>query len=153
LKPLESILGEHPFFSDLEPTHLKLLAECASEMRFEAGQVICRQGEEANSFYLIRQGRVILEAMGPQSGFIAIQTLDAGEVLGWSWLVPPHRWRFQGRAVEPARLLALDGRRLRDWCEENPDLGYKLLKRFVQIMAQRLEATRLLLVDMFGARV
>jgi CRP-like cAMP-binding protein len=152
VKSLETVLGEHPFFVDLEPGDLELLAGCATDARFEAGQIICRQGDEANQFYLIRQGRVALEVMAPQRGFVAIQTLDAGEVLGWSWLVPPHRWRFQGRAVEPTRLLALDGKRLRQQCEEAPDLGYQLLKRFVQIMAQRLEATRLQLVEALAAR-
>ena len=151
MQNLVSVLAEHPFFQDLEPSHLELLAKFTTDARFEVGQVLFRQEEEANHFYVIRQGRVALELVAPR-GFITVQTVDAGEVLGWSWLVPPHRWRFQARAVEPTRAVALDGKRLRAECEANPDLGYQLLKHFVQIMAQRLEATRLQLADLVGAR-
>jgi CRP-like cAMP-binding protein len=78
--------------------------------------------------------------------------LAAGEVLGWSWLIPPYHWKFDARAIEQTRALALDGKCLRTKCEEDHDLGYELLKRFAQIMEERLQATRLQLLDVYGLR-
>ena len=148
----ESILAGHSFFRDLQPAHLQVLAGCAANVRFNTGQIICKEGDEADYFYLIRHGRVVVEIEGREQTPVAVQALDPNEVLGWSWLVPPHRWRFQARAVEDTRALALDGKCLRTKCEEDRDLGYELLKRFVQIMAQRLEATRWQLADTYDMR-
>jgi CRP-like cAMP-binding protein len=119
-------------------------------VRFDAGQFIFREGEEAHQFYIIRGGKVALEIFSPERGSIIIDTLESGEVLGWSWLVPPYQWRFDARASELTRAIALDGKCLRKKCEQHHDLGYELLKRFADIMAQRLDATRLQLMDMYG---
>ena len=91
----------------MKQEHMDLLVGCASNVRFETGQFILREGEEANSFYLLRQGKAALEIHAPGRGPISIQTLGAGEVLGWSWLVPPYRWRFDARATELTRAIAL----------------------------------------------
>ena len=77
-------------------------------------------------------------------------TVDAGEILGWSWLLPPYQWKFNARAMESIRAIALDGKCLRTKCEENHDLGYELLKRFAQVIEKRLEATRLQLLDVYA---
>ena len=79
-----------------------------------------------------------------------IRSREAGEILGWSWLVPPYRWHFDARAVELTRAIALDGKCLREKCEEDHDLGYEVMRRFVVIIAQRLEETRLQLLDVYG---
>ena len=147
---LENILAEHPFFNGLEARYLQLAVGCASNVRFEAGQYILRYGEEADNFYLIRHGKVALEVFAPNRGTITIQTLEAGEILGWSWLIPPYRWRFDARAMELTRAIALDAKCLRAKCEEDHDLGYELLKRFAYIMGQRLEAARLQIMDVYG---
>ena len=152
METLERILSQHPFFEALEPEYLKLLVGCASNVRFEAGAYIFRRGEEANQFYLIRQGRVALEIFAPQRPPISIATLEKDDVLGWSWAVAPYYWRMDARAVEPTRAFALDGKCLRTKCEQNHDLGYEVLKRFAQIMEQRLEATRLQLLDVYAVR-
>ncbi len=150
---LERILGEHPFFGGMEEPYLQLFVDCASNVRFSAGEMIFREGDEANTFYLIRHGRVALETSAPERGTAIIQTLDEGEVLGWSWLVAPFRWRFDARAMEPVRAIALDGRCLRGRSEEDHDLGYELMKRCAQVMEQRLQATRLQLLDVYGGGV
>jgi len=150
METLERILSAHPFFQALEPGYLDLLIGCAANVRFEAGQFLFRTGEEANQFFLIRQGRVALELNTPGGPPLTLQTLGEGEILGWSWLIPPHYWMFDARAVEPTRALALDGKCLRVKCEANHDLGYELLKRFAHIMEQRLQATRLQLMDLYG---
>ncbi len=152
MRTLETILAEHPFFEGLPDKHLKVIVGCASNVSFEEGETIFREGEEANRFYLIRQGRVALQVYAAGIGTITIQTLDAGDILGWSWLVPPYRWHFDARAVEPVRAIALDGECLRRKCEEDHDLGYELLKRFAEIITQRLQATRLQLLDVYGLR-
>jgi len=153
METLERILGEHPFFEGLEPEYLKLLVGCASNVRFQAGAYLFREGEEASHFYLIRQGRVAVEIYAPQRPPIVVQTLEGGDILGWSWLIPPYHWRFDARVVEPARAIALDGKCLRSKCEENHDLGYALLKRFAHIVEQRLEATRMQLLDVYATHV
>ena len=152
MQTLEPVLAEHPFFQGLAPEYLRVLVGCASNVRFEAGQQIFREGEEANEFYLIRHGKVALEVYVPGRGSITIQTLGVGEILGWSWLVAPFQWRFDARAVELTRAIALDGKCLRTKCEDDPRLGFALLKRFAHVMTERLQATRLQLLDVYGNR-
>lgn len=152
MRTLETILAEHPFFARLDPHYLQIIAGCATNVVFEAGQMIFREGEPANRFYLIRQGRVALEVHAAGVGTITIQTLDSGDILGWSWLVPPYRWHFDARAVELTRAIALDGECLRHKCEQDHSLGYELLKRFAEIITQRLQATRLQLLDVYSSR-
>lgn len=150
METLEETLSEHPFFQGLEPGYLQLAAGCASNTRFDAGEFIFREGEEANQFYLIRHGKVSLEVFAPNRGSLVIQTLDEGDILGWSWLIPPYQWRFDAKALELTRAIALDGKCLRNKCEEDHDLGYELLKRFTAILGQRLDATRFQLLDLYG---
>lgn len=150
MKTLEPYIAEHPFLKNLEPQHLKILVGCASNVRFDAGQFILREGEEANNFYIIRHGKVSLEIFTPDRGPITIQTIGDGEVLGWSWLIPPYHWHYDARALELTRAIALDGKCLRMKCEQDHDLGYELLKRFAHIITQRLEATRIQLLDVYG---
>jgi CRP/FNR family cyclic AMP-dependent transcriptional regulator len=147
---LERILKEHPFFAGLAEQYIKLLVGCASNVVFQPGEFLFREGEEANAFYIIRHGRVVIETFVPERGPIAIQSRTEGEVTGWSWLVPPYKWHFDARALELTRAIALDGKCLRTKCEEDHDLGYVMMKRFVQIVAQRLDATRLQLMDFYG---
>jgi CRP-like cAMP-binding protein len=128
------------------------LLGCASNVRFDAGQFILREGEDANYFYLIRHGKVALEIFAGHRGPITVETLEDGDIVGWSWLFPPYRWRFDARAVEITRAIALDGKCLRTKSEQDHDLGYELLKRFARIVEERLQATRLQLLDVYEVR-
>jgi len=150
METLEPILAAHPFFEGLEPKYMQLITGCASNVRFEAGTYIFREGEAASRFYIIRQGKVALETFAAQRGSITIETIEAGEVLGWSWLFPPYRWHFDARVVELTRAISLDGVCLRTKGEADHDLGYELVKRVAQILMQRLQATRLQLLDVYG---
>jgi CRP-like cAMP-binding protein len=152
METLRPILAMHPFFADLASHHIDVLVGCASNVRFAAGTFLFHAGEEANSFFLLRQGRVALEMAAPGRASITVQTLREGEILGWSWLIPPYHWMLDARAVEPTRALALDGKCLRTKCEADHDLGYELLKRFAHIIELRLEATHLQLLDVYGER-
>ena len=147
---LERVLLEHPLLKGCHPQYIQLLVACASNVRFNAGEVIFRQGEEASLFYLIRHGKVALEIPDSGRGPIIIQTLAEGDVLGWSWAITPYRWHFDARAVELARAIALDGRCLRDKCEVDHDLGYEVMRRVAHVMEHRLQATRLQLLDVYG---
>ena len=152
METLERIIAEHPFFADLEPKFTELMVGCASNVRFKKGDYIFREGDPANTFYLVREGKVAVETIAPQHGPIIVATLQAGEILGWSWLLAPYRWKHQARVQDNVRAIALDGKCLRGKCEENHDLGYEILKRFARIIEQRLESTRLQLLDVYALR-
>ena len=150
METLQVYLSEHPFLSDLEHHHVNLLVSCASNIRFDAGQNIFREGDEASQFYIIRHGKIALEIYTPNRGSLTIATVGEGEVLGWSWLFPPYHWHFDARAIELTRAIALDGKCLRKKCEEDHDLGYELLKRFSHIIMERLKATRIQMIDLYN---
>ena len=152
IQTLEPILAAHLFFQDLDPRYLKLIVGCAANVRFEAGHFIFHEGDEANQFYLIRHGSVSLEIFAPHRGPIKTQTLGEGDVLGWSWLFPPYHWSCDARAVTLTRAIALDGACLRAKCEGDHELGYELLKRFAHVIMDRLSATRLQLLDVYGSQ-
>ncbi len=152
METLERIITEHPFFVGLDDAFTNLMVGCASNVRFKAGTYILKEGDPANTFYLIREGKVAVEVLAPQRPPIIISTLSNGEILGWSWLLPPFQWKFHARAVEDVRAIALDGKCLRTKCEENHDLGYEILKRFARIIELRLDATRLQLLDVYAVR-
>ena len=149
MENLERILTEHPFLAGMSAKHIKTLVGCASNVSFKENEYIFKEGVAANSFYFIRHGRVQIETHVPQRGPLVIRSREAGEVLGWSWLVPPYKWHFDARAVEITRAIALDGECLRGKCEEDHDLGYEIMKRFNLIIAERLEQTRFQLMDVY----
>lgn len=150
METIEPLLVSHPVFSGLKPEHFKLLVGCASNVVFNEGQAIFHEGEEANKFFIIRHGRVIVETYSPEKGTVGIQSCGPGDVLGWSWLVSPFRWHFDARATEQSRLIALDATCLRTKCDNDHDLGYAMMKVFTEIITDRLEATRLQLLDVYG---
>ena len=150
MKTLSDELLEHPFFEGLNEDYVRMIASCGANAAFNPGQVIAAEGDDANEFYAIRKGRVAIQIHAAPVGTALMQTLDDGDILGWSWLFPPHRWSVEARAVQQVRAIKLDGKCLRGKCEKDPAMGYELMKRFSQIMLQRLEATRLQLLDLYG---
>jgi CRP/FNR family transcriptional regulator, cyclic AMP receptor protein len=150
MESLERIIAAHRFFAGLESYYVGLLVGCASNVRFEPGTYIFKEGGEANEFYLIRAGKVALEVFAPQRRPIIVRTMGEGDVLGWSWLLPPYQWRFHARAVETTRAFSLDGKCLRGKCEQNHDLGYELLKRFAHVIEEQVVAAHYQLVDVYS---
>ena len=150
---LSSLLADQPFFTGISQGDLELLAGCASNAVFKRGETLFEEGQPADTFYLIRYGRVAVEIYAPQAGAITIQTLGEGDVVGWSWLFPPYRWQHDARALDLTRTLAFDGACLRGKCDEDPKLGYELMKRFSRIMIDRLNAARLQILDVYGEPV
>jgi CRP/FNR family transcriptional regulator, cyclic AMP receptor protein len=150
MQTLEPLIKEHPFFKDLEPAHLQLIVGCARNERHEEGEMLFREGQEANWFYVIREGQVALEVHVPGRGAVILQTLSDGDVLGTSWLFPPYRWQFSAHVLHATRLLAFDGKCLRGKCDNDHHLGYTLARRAAQILMKRLDAARLQLMDLYG---
>lgn len=149
---IKQVLAEHPFLKGLTEEQFVTIAGCAYDATFESGEFIFREGQEANSFYILTHGRVALEVFTPGRGPINIETLSEGEVLGWSWMFPPYHWHFDARSLELTRAIAFDGRCLRIKCEDDHELGYQLVMRFANVMAGRLQATRMQLIDVYGVR-
>lgn len=150
MRGIDQLLREHPFFVGLDDAALTLLADCAANRHMRVGEYLYREGDPAETFFVIRHGRVALEAPTPTAGPLVVETLDDGEVLGWSWLVPPHRWQWDARAVTSTSVVVFDGTCLRGKCDEDPKLGYALLQRVAQVMLARLQATRVRLLDLYG---
>lgn len=147
---LSRLLREHPFFKGMNDAWRELVAGCAANEVYKAGEYIFREGQPADKFYLIRHGRVALEVHVPARAPIIVETLKDGDLLGWSWLVPPYRSSFDARALELSRLLSLDATCLRAKMEEDHSLGYELHKRFAPVVADRLAAARRQMIDMYG---
>jgi CRP/FNR family transcriptional regulator, cyclic AMP receptor protein len=150
MRTIDQLIAESPTFAGLAPEHLEFIAGCAWNDRVEAGKLLLREGDPAERFYLIRHGVVALEIDAPGRGPLIIQTLHDGEVLGWSWLFAPHRWAMDGRAVEACSLVTFDGACLRGKCEDDHELGYQLMSRFAANIIDRLQTTRLQLLDVYG---
>jgi CRP/FNR family cyclic AMP-dependent transcriptional regulator len=148
---IEDVLSNHKFLAGMDYRLVKILASCASMRQFYPEQYIFRQGEKADHFYLIRNGQIDVEAFSASGGPVLIQSLIDGDVLGWSWLVPPYEWRFDARVVRPTEVVALDGRDLHGILAMNHDLAYELLRRFLIVIAERLEAEQLQMVSLYGA--
>jgi len=148
--PIDEYLSAQEFFSGLSPEFIGFLARCASERQIEPGQVVFRQGERARQFYLIRNGSISIEIPAVMGPTLKVQSLGAGQILGWSWLIPPYKWNFQARAEEQAGLLEFDGDAVLARCEEEPKFGYELLKRFASLMSERLEAARQKMMDQWN---
>ena len=143
---LEAQVAAHPFLIGISAQHIRLLADCAMRSQFAAEQVIFEKGETANRFYLIERGRVVLES-STLGEVVRIDEVGAGDLLGWSWIFPPYVWHFDARAIEPTTAIFLYGTILREYCENDPALGYELFKRMSEVMMHRLQAARVKLSE------
>jgi len=142
MESLQQILDRHPFLSGLDRRFLPQLARLASHKKFEAQQMIFHESRPAKELYLICQGKIGIETALLGIGDLVVQTLGAGEVVGWSWLLPPYEYHYSARALEPTEVIVLNGEALRGQCESDHDLGYEMMKRFALVIVQRLAATR-----------
>ena len=150
MRSIEDLVGELPTFAGLDSAQRELIAGCGSNRVFEAGEYLAHEGDPADAFFVVRHGRVALELAAPAKGALMISTLGEGAVVGWSWLFPPHRWSFDARALEQVRVVSFDGACLRGKCDADHELGYELMQRFAAVMLDRLQATRLQLLDVYG---
>jgi CRP/FNR family transcriptional regulator, cyclic AMP receptor protein len=149
---LENLLVAHAFVKDMAPHLRQILSDLAMRVSFVPNEIIFREGDPANRFYLIHTGKVVLEAHAADGDRVLIETLGAGDVLGWSWLFPPYYWHFDARAVEATEAIFFFGTPLRTECEEDHELGYELLKRMSEIVINRLQVTRRQLLECHAHR-
>ena len=147
---IQDLLNEHPFFADLPPDDMTLITGCASLRVAKRGTHLAHEGMPANNFFIIRKGKLRVEHPAPTGPSHVVQTLGPGQVVGWSWLFPPHIWAFDVVALEDTHLVALDGTCLRGKCEKNHSLGYRLMKKFANVLRQRLRAASLHVMDVYA---
>jgi len=139
----------HPFMQGLSPELQAELVDCSREAFFTKDRLIFRDGDPVDQFFLIQEGILSIELYLPHKSDHSIQTLHGGEMLGWSWMIPPFRWTFDVRALEDSRAFAVDARCFRGKCEVNHEFGYQLQTRIGQVMAMRMKALRLQLLDVY----
>jgi CRP-like cAMP-binding protein len=150
MKQLAEFIAEHPFFSGLAPPYVDLIAGCGQLAHYRAGDYLARVGTAADSFFLIREGKVALEITPPGRPPVPVSSVSAGEVVGWSWLFDPYRWQFDARAMDHVSAVRFDGTCLRGKCEADTALGYDLMKRFARVMVERFVDSRLQFMDVYG---
>jgi CRP/FNR family cyclic AMP-dependent transcriptional regulator len=142
ITPMATRVALHPFLAGMNHTQLALLTDCAVAVHFKPGQLIFREGEIANRFYLIESGKVNVESNARWGDPVIIDKVGAGDLLGWSWMFPPYFWHFTARAAEPTEAIFFHGTILREYCERDHSLGYELFKRMSAVMIKRLQAAR-----------
>lgn len=152
MKKIVDILGEHSFFKELSKDHLAFIAGCGKNVVFEENRVIAMPGDPCDEFYLIRHGQAALILEIPPYHPFIYQTLGENEILGLGWLIPPYRWTVTVQATQTLRAIAIDGACIREKCEKDPSLGFKLMKHLAEVLVAREEAARLHLLDVYGVK-
>jgi CRP/FNR family transcriptional regulator, cyclic AMP receptor protein len=147
---IRDLLAEQPVLRDLEPADIDLMAGCSHNEVFAAGTSLAREREVANRFFVVREGHVALELQAP-TGPLLIETIGAGDLVGWSWLFPPYRWAYDVEAIERTRVIVIESACLRDKCDADPAFGYRVMKRFAHVVIDRLHTTQYRLLDLYGA--
>lgn len=154
-KPMDSLataVTEHPFMQNLSPASVQFFVRNASQTGYDAQQLIFKEGEDADRFFLIQEGKVALGSLARGRGNILTKTIGAGEALGWSWMFPPYRWHFDARALEPVKAIVVDAKLIREKCHADHDFGFELVLRMGEIIAARLQATRRQVLSQYGMR-
>jgi CRP/FNR family cyclic AMP-dependent transcriptional regulator len=141
-----TLLAAQPFLKGLSKQQLEVLSNNAMEVELPAGKIIFNEGIAANRFYIILEGEVALESATGKKSSQLVQTIKAGDVLGWSWLFPPYKWNFAARAVKPTRAIIFFATNLRQLCESDNVLGYELMKRVTKVVIKRMQSARLQLL-------
>lgn len=146
IQKLNAVLGKHPFFKGLTQKQLGVIEGCAKNVRFASRKTIFVEGDPADAFYFIQEGAVSIELTMPNHPRSSVHEVGEGDILGWSWVSPPYKWHFNARALKATRAIAFDARCLRSKLEQDHELGYELLKRFAEVIVQRLDATQVQLL-------
>jgi CRP-like cAMP-binding protein len=145
-----AVVSSHPLLAGLPPGVVDEVAGCARNVAFPAGALLLAEGDPADTAYLVRRGRVAIEVRAPGPGSLVIETVGPGSVVGWSWLIPPYSWRFDARAIDPVGAIALNAACLRDKADRDAAVGYALMTRVAGILLDRLQATRVRMLDIYG---
>jgi len=141
------MLAAQPFLAGLRPGQLDKLSYWSRKAVFHAGTRLFREGGRADRFWLIKDGRVALDTTAPEVGEVVVETLGAGSVLGWSWLFEPYRWHFGATALDTTLAIEVDGPGVRELFRRDPEFGYEMVSRFIEVVVHRLQATRQRLLE------
>lgn len=147
---LAEILGVHPFLEGFSPEQVALISECAFEREYLQGEFLFREGAQAREFFLVTKGRIAIELFPARGEPKILQTVNRGEIIGWSWIVEPHRYAFDALATQRAKVIAFDAERLRDKFDDDNALGYLVLKKFMKVVSERISHTWLQLMDVYN---
>lgn len=147
---IADLVLSHPFMSGIDPTLGHAMSSRAEERTYEAGDMLVREGKAAEEFFLVFEGKIALEVGAADHPGITVETIGRGEILGWSWLVSPHRWRFDARATKPTKVVAINAATARYALAAHPAFGYQFLMKLLPVVAERLENTRVQLLDIHG---
>jgi CRP-like cAMP-binding protein len=147
---IAELVAGHRLLHGLPGDAVALVAGCARNVAVDAGALLLEEGAPADTLYLLRRGSVSLEVHAPDRGRIVVETVGPGDPVGWSWMFPPYRWHFDARALEPVGAVAVDAACLRRKADEDPVFGYALLQRVSAVILDRLQATRIRLLDLYG---
>jgi CRP/FNR family cyclic AMP-dependent transcriptional regulator len=145
------LVSAHPLLAGLPGDAVDQVAGCARNVAVRSGQLLLAEGEPADTLFLLRRGRVAIEIYSPGRGPIVVETLGPGAAVGWSWMFPPYRWHFDVRAVEAVGAVAVDAACLRAKADADHALGHQLMARVAAVLLDRLQATRVRLLDLYGA--
>lgn len=150
MKTIDQLLADVPALGSLAAEHRDTIAGCARNQTIGDGEYAFREGDRADSFYVLRSGTVALEIYAPRGGAVTIETVHDGDMLGWSWLFEPYRYQFDARSIGTTHLIEFDAACLRGKLDQDPALGYDLLKLFAAVIVERLQETRVRLLDVYG---
>jgi len=145
-----SALAGHAFLRGMSPSDVGLLADAAAAIDLPAGRRLFDEGAPAANCWLLTDGQVALDLSMPGRQNLIVETLGGGDVIGFSWLSPPHQWQFGAQVLEPATAFELDGPAVQTLCDDHPGLGYQLAMRMLAAAVRRLQATRIRLLDLYG---
>ncbi len=148
---LADYLSKHPVLQGLDARQVALVISYASTADYKPGQRVFQRDFDAREFIIVRSGRIAIEVPSIDGEALQIQTVGEGSLLGWSWFIPPYRWSFDARAVEQSNVISVNGDKLRTACDNDPKLGYALMKRFAALMAERLNAARIAAMRHYAA--
>ncbi|GAA1535365.1 cyclic nucleotide-binding domain-containing protein [Dactylosporangium maewongense] len=143
------LLVEHPFMAGVPDRFLERMAHYSHRVTVRAGTRLFSEGGRADKFWLIRDGLVSLDTRLPGRGDVVVETIGAGQVVGWSWLFPPYRWHFGATADTPVLAICFEAAGVRAMCADEPELGYELTRRLIEVVVARMQATRLRMLDLY----
>lgn len=146
---LTESISESGLLSHLGSGEIQFLASVATETHFGPDQIVFEEDSEADTFYIIRSGRIGLELTSAMRRPIVIQTLGPGDLIGLSWFFPPYRWSWRARAIEETDAVAFDAAQVRTECEADAHLALEILRIVSAQAVQRLHSSRTQLLDLY----
>jgi CRP/FNR family cyclic AMP-dependent transcriptional regulator len=147
---IAEIVASHPLLAGLPGDAVAQVAGCARNVAYAPGELLLAEGDVADTLFLVRRGRIAIEIHAPDRGAIVVETVGPGGTVGWSWLFPPYRWQFDARAIDPVGVVAVDGACLRAKADADDAFGHQLVTRVAAVLLERLQATRIRLLDLYG---